>query len=215
MGNVTRPTSLSAAIAALLEVAQTAGIAEDVARAEAESLAATIAEPATGAYVDWVRETGGGRTATDFMDAASRGRRFRSAPTPSMAQLTLIRSEHAPEYARALAGVAMAAVGLGQENARVLGNATTAAAAQLGEATGAPSPSVHDAAGPGSAPTLPGEGAAPVQPAPPDFPAAERLLTSVMNELKGVSSRIRGLRDEGITNVDVAARRRGAPYGSL
>jgi len=80
MGNVTRPTSLSAAIAALLEVAQTAGIAQDAARAEAESLAATIAEPATGAYVDWVRETGGGRTAADFMDAASRGRRFCRGP---------------------------------------------------------------------------------------------------------------------------------------
>ncbi len=130
----TRPTSLSAAIAALLEVAAAAGIPQDAARAEAESLAATIAEPATGAYVDWVRETGGGRTAEDFMLAASRGRRYRNAATPSMAHLTLTRSQYAPAYAKALADVAMAAVGLGEENARVLGNATTAAAAQLGEA---------------------------------------------------------------------------------
>jgi AAA+ superfamily predicted ATPase len=180
----TRPTTLSAAIAALLEVAAAAGVPQDVARAEAESLAATVAEPATGAYVDWVRETGGGRGAEDFMSAASRGRRYRSAPTPTMAQLTLTRSRHAPEYARALADVAMAAVGLGAENARVLGNATTAAAAQLGEAsgpTGVPTPVSTTAPAPGSG---------------PDLPSAERLLTSVMNELKDVSSRIRGLRDD-------------------
>ncbi|MGA8048325.1 MAG: AAA family ATPase [Dermatophilaceae bacterium] len=175
-----RPTTLSAAIAALLEVAESAGVPQDVARAEAESLAATVAEPATGAYVDWVRETGGGRTAEDFMSAASRGRRYRGAPTPAMAQLTLTRSRHAPEYARALADVAMAAVGLGAENARVLGNATTAAAAQLGEAS-APTPSAPPSPAPGSG---------------PDVPSAERLLTSVMNELKDVSSRIRGLRED-------------------
>jgi hypothetical protein len=182
----TRPTTLSAALAALLEVAAAAGVPQDVARAEGESLAATIAEPATGAYVDWVRETGGGRTAEDFMSAASRGRRYRSAPTPTMAQLTLTRSRHAPDYARALADVAMAAVGLGAENARVLGNATTAAAAQLGEATG---PVPPPPAGPSST-SGPSAGSG------PDLPSAERLLTSVMNELKDVSSRIRGLRDD-------------------
>ena len=180
-----RPMPLSAAIAGLLEVAATAGIPEDVARAEAESLAATVAEPATGAYLDWVRETGGGRTAEDFIRAAQRGRRYRGAPTPSMSRLTLTRSTHAPEYARALADVAMAAVGLGQENARVLGNATTAAAAQLGEAVG------HR----GQRTPAPASGG-PALGSGPDLPAAERLLTSVMNELKDVSSRIRGLRED-------------------
>ena len=184
----TRPTTLSAAIAALLEVAEAAGVPQDVARAEAESLAATVAEPATGAYVDWVRETGGGRTAEDFMSAASRGRRYRGAPTPTMAQLTLTRSRQAPEYARALADVAMAAVGLGAENARVLGNATTAAAAQLGEAAG-PVPPVS----PHTPDPAPGSG--------PDLPSAERLLSSVMNELKDVSSRIRGLREDPALRV--------------
>jgi len=175
----TRPTSLSAAIAALLEVAAAAGIPQDAARAEAESLAATIAEPATGAYVDWVRETGGGRTAEDFMLAASRGRRYRNAATPSMAHLTLTRSQYAPAYAKALADVAMAAVGLGEENARVLGNATTAAAAQLGEAA-------HH---------LPVPTRRPDPASQPDLPAAERLLSSVMHELKDVTARIRGMRD--------------------
>ena len=66
LSDILKP-SARAAIAALLEVAVRAGIAEDVARAEGESLAATVAEPATGAYLDWVRETGGGRSAEDFM----------------------------------------------------------------------------------------------------------------------------------------------------
>ena len=181
MTDSTRPTSLSAAIAALLEVAAPAGISQDAARAEAEALAATVAEPATGAYLDWVRETGGGRSAEDFMAAASRGRRYRGAPTPSMAHLTLVKSSHAPAYAKALADVALAAVGLGEENARVLGNATTAAAAQLGEAAHTAAP-VRD---------LPD----PAQPAGPDFASAERLLSSVLTELKDVSSRIRGMRE--------------------
>ena len=172
-----RPIPLSEAIAALLDVAAAAGIDQDAARAEAESLAATVSEPATGAYLDWVRETGGGRTADDFMTAASRGRRFRGAPTPSMAHLTLTRSEHAPAYAKALADVAMSAVGLGTENARVLGNATTAAAAQLGEAAGHRTPA----------------GLPPAN--RPELPSPERLLASVMGELKDVSSRIRGLRE--------------------
>ena len=160
-------------------MAAAAGIPQDAARAEAESLAATIAEPATGAYVDWVRETGGGRTAEDFMLAASRGRRYRNAATPSMAHLTLTRSQYAPAYAKALADVAMAAVGLGEENARVLGNATTAAAAQLGEAA-------HH---------LPVPTRRPDPASQPDLPAAERLLSSVMHELKDVTARIRGMRD--------------------
>lgn len=178
----THPQPLSVALASLVEVATAAGLPQDVARAEGESLAATVAEPATGAYLDWVRETGGDRSAEDFMRAAQRGRRYRGAPTPSMSHLTMTRSEHAPAYARALAGVAMAAVGLGQENARVLGNATTAAAAQLGGA-GGPVSRVTPARTPAPSPG-------------PDLPSAERLLTSVMNELKDVSSRIRGLRED-------------------
>ena len=169
------PTSLSAAIAALLDVAAQAGIDQDTARAEGESLAATVSEAATGAYVDWVRETGGGRDAVAFMTAASRGRRYRGAPTASMAQLTLNRSEHAPAYAKALADVAMSATTLGQENQQVLGNAHMAAAAQLGEAA------AHTAPLPPSADR-------------PDLPSPDQLLSSVMSQIKEVSSRIGGLR---------------------
>jgi adenylate kinase family enzyme len=126
--------TLSAALDTLGAVARTADVDPDVARAEGESLAATVAEPAKGAYVEWSEQIGGGRSAEDFMDAASRGRRYRAAPTPTMAGLSLARSAHAPAYAQALSDVALAATTLGEENPRVIGNATTAAAAQLTEA---------------------------------------------------------------------------------
>ncbi len=50
-----------------------------------------------------------------------------------MASLSLARSTHAPAYAKALSEVALAATTLGEEHPRVIGNATTAAAAQLGD----------------------------------------------------------------------------------
>ncbi len=130
--------SLSAALDALAAAARAAGADPDSARREGECLAATVAEPARGAFVDWTTQTGvGGGGAEAFMDAASRGRRYRSAPTPTMAALALARSAHAPAYAAALGDVALAACTLGEPTPRVVGNATTAAAAQLGEARGA------------------------------------------------------------------------------
>ncbi|WP_193610232.1 AAA family ATPase [Nocardioides lijunqiniae] len=125
--------SLSAALDALVAVAATAGVDAATARREGECLAATIAEPARGAFVDWSAATGRERSAEEFMDAASRGRRYRSAPTPAMGELSLTGSAHAPAYAQALADVALAAATLGEENPRTVGNAATAAAAQLGE----------------------------------------------------------------------------------
>ncbi|WP_193614124.1 AAA family ATPase [Nocardioides lijunqiniae] len=125
--------SLSAALDALVAVAATAGVDASTARREGECLAATIAEPARGAFVDWSAATGRERSAEEFMDAASRGRRYRSAPTPAMGELSLAGSAHAPAYAQALADVALAAATLGEENPRTVGNAATAAAAQLGE----------------------------------------------------------------------------------
>ncbi|MEI2819223.1 MAG: AAA family ATPase [Marmoricola sp.] len=143
--------NLAESIAALLDVAAAAGISEDVARAEAEALAATVAEPATGAYLDWSAQTGGGRSAQEFADAASRGRRFRTSPTPSMAALSLAKSPQAADYARALADVATAACGLGEENPRSVGNATTAAASQL---TGISAPAPRAPASPSASESL-------------------------------------------------------------
>ena len=132
--------TLSAALASLLEVAMAAGVPEPDARGEAESLAATVAEAATGAWVDWVAQTGGDRSAEDFTAAASRGRRWRSTPTPTLARLAAERSPEAPAYAKALALVCTAAAGLGTPTTQTIGNASQAAAAQLGAFAPPPTP---------------------------------------------------------------------------
>ncbi|MEJ7833695.1 MAG: AAA family ATPase, partial [Nocardioides sp.] len=119
--------NLTDALDALAAAATTAGADAETARREGESLAATIAEPARGAYLDWSEQTGRTPSSNDFYDAASRGRRYRSAPTPTMSQLALERSGHAPSYAQALSDVALAAASLGEQNPRVLGNAAAAA----------------------------------------------------------------------------------------
>lgn len=123
--------TLREALDALTALATAAGLDPASARAEGEALAATVAEPARGAYVDWCTETGHS-TAEDFTSAASRGRRYRVAQTPAMASLASAGSAHAAAYAQALSDVAIAGSFLGEENARSIGNAATAAAAQLG-----------------------------------------------------------------------------------
>jgi len=153
VGSAAGPT-LAAALDALVAAAQDAGIDEQSARAEGEALSATIAEPSRGAFVDWSRETGRAESAQEFMDAASRGRRYRSAPTPSMATLALDGSVHAASYAEALSHVAMAACSLGEDNPRAVGNAATAAAAQLrGPGTTSPSLGLGTAREPVPSPT--------------------------------------------------------------
>jgi hypothetical protein len=136
-----RQPTLAEALAGLVEAGLAAGADEAVVRAEGEALAATVAEAATGAYADWVRETGGDRGAEDFTAAASRGRRWRSGPTPTLAGLVLAGGAGAAAYAKALGEVCVAAATLGRPTPRTLGNATTAAATQLGAlSAGAASP---------------------------------------------------------------------------
>ena len=190
--------SLAAALQVLEAAATAAGIDPGEARAEGERLAATVAESARGAYVDWSEQTGGGRSAEDFMDAASRGRRYRSAPTPTMSALALARSAHAPAYARALADVAFAATSLGDETPRTVGNAATAAAAQLVElpngGTATPVPSVD-----------------PVQaaPAPVETPVAEPAVPEP--EPKSVEELLAELDAlVGLTEVKAEIRRQAA-----
>lgn len=149
---MTNPASssptLSAALASLLEVALAAGVPEPDARAEGEALAATVAEAATGAWVDWVAQTGGDRSAEDFTAAASRGRRWRSTPTPTLARLAAERSGEAPAYAKALALVCTAGAGLGTPTTQTIGNASQAAAAQLGAFQPTPTPQTPVATSP-------------------------------------------------------------------
>ena len=138
--------TLASALDALEAAALDAGIDPTTARREGEALSATVAEPSKGAFVDWCAETGRSTSAQEFFDAASRGRRYRSAPTASMSSLAVVGSSCAPTYAAALGDVALAAAMLGAADPRATGNAATAAAAQLGEASAvrAAPPSVGD-----------------------------------------------------------------------
>jgi adenylate kinase family enzyme len=175
--------TLADALAALEAAAREASVDPAVARHEGEALSATVAERSKGAFVDWSEETGGGRSAEDFQDAASRGRRFRVGPTPTMSQLSVSRSVHAPAYAKALSDVAFAACSLGEETPRVVGNAAMASAAQLGEAPPAPTPAT------GVREPVPGVGS--------------HLLSQVMDQLGQVQRKL--------TNLDLADVAPGTP----
>ena len=125
-----RTASLTEAVDAVAALATTAGADAEAARQEAVVLAAAVAESAPGAADDWGAAVGGAST-QDFFDAASRGRRWRGAPTAILGVLAAQQSPHAVAYAQALAEVAAAACELGEPTMRVIGNASVAAAAQL------------------------------------------------------------------------------------
>ena len=125
-----RTMTLAQALTALAEVAETAGVSTETARYEGSALAAAVAESAPGASASWTEAVGGGTT-QDFFDAATRGRRWRAAPTAILSSLVAQGSSHSVPYAEALAEVVSAACGLGEPTMRVIGNASVAAAAQL------------------------------------------------------------------------------------
>ncbi len=129
--------TLAAALDAIGEVAARAGTDVEAARGEAAALAAAVAESAPRAAGDWVAQvtagssSGGPGASTAFFDAASRGRRWRAAPTRLLGELVAAGSPHAAAYAAALAQATSAACSLGEPTLRVIGNASVAAAAQL------------------------------------------------------------------------------------
>ena len=124
------PLTLEQALVALADVAESAGLDAGTARAEGCALAAAVAESAPGAAASWAAAVGGATT-QDFFDAATRGRRWRAAPTATLSGLVAQGSSHSGPYAEALADVAAAACDLGEPTMRVIGNASVAAAAQL------------------------------------------------------------------------------------
>jgi len=137
------PTTLEQALDALVEIAESAGVEAGTARAEGSALAAAVAESAPGAAESWAIAVGGGTT-QDFFDAASRGRRWRAAPTAILGGLVAQGSPRSVPYAEALAEVVSAACGLGEPTMRVIGNASVAAAAQLTAAGARTAPAVSD-----------------------------------------------------------------------
>ncbi|MGL4831038.1 MAG: AAA family ATPase [Propionibacteriaceae bacterium] len=124
------PNTLSAAVDRLAAVAASAGIDPALARQEGQALAAAVAESTPGAFVDWCSETQREPDALAFMEAATKGRRWRSAPTDVVTQLRLAGAAQAKDYAFALADICSAACLLGQATAQTAGAATMAAAAQ-------------------------------------------------------------------------------------
>ncbi len=151
--------ALSEAVAALGDVAATAGLDVVAARTEALRFAAAIAESAPRAAADWIDAAraplpsdgagpapaavppgaagvpGGADPAlaanTAFFEAASAGRKWRQAPTDLLGELAATGSPHVAAYAKALTDVAAAACLLGEPTVRVTGNAAVAAGAQL------------------------------------------------------------------------------------
>ena len=126
----TRTLTLDQALGVLGGVAESAGVPATTARSEGSALAAAVAESAPGAATSWAEAVGGGTT-QDFFDAATRGRRWRAAPTAILNSLVAQGSSRSVAYAEALAEVVSAACGLGEPTMRVIGNASVAAAAQL------------------------------------------------------------------------------------
>jgi hypothetical protein len=138
-------TTLAVALDALATAAELGGLAADDARAEGAALAAAVAESAPRAADDWLAQVGRAGSTQEFFDAASRGRRWRAAPTRLLSELVAARSPHAQGYARALADVSSSACSLGEPTVRVIGNASVAAAAQLTAVPALPAPSQEPA----------------------------------------------------------------------
>lgn len=176
-------TSLQDALSGLLAVAARAGVAESVARAEALSLAAALAESAPGASADWAAVTPGTGT-QDFFDAAVRGRRWRGAPTAVLTDLVAQGSAEKVPYAEALAEVASAACSLGEPTMRVIGNASVAAAAQL-QAAGARQQVQVGATPTAPAPAVEAKPAVEEKPAVPERTVEE--LLAELDELTGLA----------------------------
>ncbi len=154
--------TLSQALAELATVAEAAGVDAETARREGAALAAALAESAPGAAQAWAGELDS--SVASFFDAASSARRWRQAPTATLAQLAASGSAQAGDYARALVEVAAAACGLGEPTVRVIANASVAARAQLA-AVGLPGPVGEPVAAAGQGA---GRGAAPASTARPN-----------------------------------------------
>lgn len=111
-------------------VARRAGADPDVARTEALQLAASVAESSPGAFVDWAEALGGEPDAAAFVATGHQGRRWRTSPIPTLAELARIGSPQTAELAEALVEVCTSAATLGHPGPETLGAAELAAQAQ-------------------------------------------------------------------------------------
>jgi predicted AAA+ superfamily ATPase len=151
-------THLDEALGGLADVAGEAGLDPAVARDEGLRVAAALAESVPGAAVSWAAVARPGTTDLGaaneaFFDAASRGRRWRAAPTDLLATLVESGSPRAADYAQALTEVASAAVMLGTAPIWVIANASATSAAYLAAARPATAPPAVPALPPHAFPT--------------------------------------------------------------
>ncbi len=178
---MTHTQTLEQALEALVVVAELAGIPAGTAWSEGSALAAAVAESAPGAAASWTTAVGGGGS-KDFFDAASRGRRWRAAPTATLSSLVAQGSPQSMPYAEALAEVVSAACGLGEPTMRVIGNASVAAAAQLtaaGARTGIATPADASDAGRPMTQPEPDRSSEAVAPEPVKARSVEELLAEL------------------------------------
>src|SRR3954447_26393334 len=139
---------LAQSLEQLSDVAAEAGLDPAAARDEGLRVAAALAEAVPDAAPAWAQVaqpglTDLGRINEAFFDAASRGRRWRGAPTDLLEALVAARHSLAGEYAEALTEVASSAVMLGTAPIWVIANASAASAAYLDAARGAGVPVPH------------------------------------------------------------------------
>jgi len=187
-------TTLRSALDQLAAAARAAGLDERAARTEGLQLAASVAEPARGAFKAWGEETGEPGGAQAFFEAASRGRRYRSGPTVLMSALGTGDAKLAGAYADALAAVAASACLLGEPHPQVAGSAAAATAAQRsalypkGSFTVSPgsTPGAFDGLPGGPPRTTPSAPAAPVQPSPVS-PTADPQGETFIEQMAGRS----------------------------
>src|SRR6476620_707395 len=120
----------------LPDIAAEAGLDPAAAREEGLRVAAALAESVPGAPTGWARVALPGLTELGpineaFFDAASRGRRWRGAPTDLLEALVVSRHTLAAEYAEALTEVASSAVMLGTAPIDAIAKATATSATYL------------------------------------------------------------------------------------
>src|SRR4051794_13637994 len=130
---------LAESLEQLSEVAAEAGLDPAAARDEGLRVAAALAESVPDAAPVWAQVahpglTDLGRINEEFFDAASRGRRWRGAPTDLLEALVASQHDLALEYAEALTEVASSAVMLGTAPIWVIANASAASGAYLAAA---------------------------------------------------------------------------------
>ena len=179
---MSRPTEsrLAESLEQLTDVAAEAGLDPAAAREEGLRVAAALAESVPGAPTGWARValpglTELGRINEAFFDAASRGRRWRAAPTDLLEALVVSRHQLATEYAEALTEVASSAVMLGTAPIDAIAKATATSATYLAAVRpGAPGTLVQARPdGLGSAPSWSG-----ILPPLPEGPGTDAVLSS-------------------------------------